>query len=202
MQRSERAEVPRPGLAPVALDHRVPIVARAVREPRLGLARGEGDGHERRPEVVGAEPLAGHVAAPTRRCLECADQYNPGFVSVDRDGYLDDPRYIESLPDDSPLKATENVFAFSLGAASLQLLQLLSMVVGPSGVHEFGGQTFHMTTGTIDLDVARCRPGCPYGALVGLGDRAGNPGTGARGVALVVRNGRPKPRHARASKAV
>jgi hypothetical protein len=142
-----------------------------------------------------------HVAAPSRRCLECADQYAPGFVSVDRDGYLDDPKYIESLPDDSPLKASENVFAFSLGAASLQLLQLLSMVVGPSGVYDFGGQAFHMTTGTIGRDTAQCRRSCPYSALVGLGDRAGSPGTGHHAAAAASRKGMPTRPRRRSRKA-
>ena len=70
MQRSELTEVPRPGLAPVALDHRVPIVTRAVRDPRLGLARGEGDGHERGPQVVGTEALACLGALEELRALD------------------------------------------------------------------------------------------------------------------------------------
>jgi hypothetical protein len=49
---------PRAGLAPVFIDHRVSIVARAVRDPGLGLTRRPGDRHEGRPQVVCAKALA------------------------------------------------------------------------------------------------------------------------------------------------
>jgi molybdopterin/thiamine biosynthesis adenylyltransferase len=111
-----------------------------------------------------------HVAAPGRPCLECLRQYDPGDVQTERDGWLDDPTYIQGLSDEHPARRNENVFAFSMAAASLEVLQLLSMVVMPAGVPD-GAQVYHFVTGTIDRNQESCRPECAYStAFLGLGD--------------------------------
>jgi hypothetical protein len=114
-----------------------------------------------------------HVAVPGRRCLECLEQFNPAYVTLERQGDLDDPTYIDSLPEDSGLRANENVFAFGMAAASLELMQLLQMVVAPGGVADIGSQHYNFKTGLIDLDTEGCKPGCPYSdQLVGQGEDA------------------------------
>lgn len=122
----------------------------------------------------GAEWRA-HAAAPGRRCLECIGQYDPGLVQADRDGLLADPTYLAQLPDDSPLKRNENVFAFSAAAAAAQVLAALRMIVAPAGVADVGAQTFHFATGTTDLDERECEPGCLYDQLTANGDLSGRP---------------------------
>jgi len=112
-----------------------------------------------------------HTISPGRACLECLGQFDPGLVSVERDGYLDDPKYIEGLPDDHILKRRENVFIFSLGCASLQLMQLLSLIVGPD-YSEPGAQTFRYTRSTLESDHSACSPSCYYLTQIGLGDHA------------------------------
>lgn len=114
-----------------------------------------------------------HVAAPGRRCLECLEQFNPAWVTLERQGDLDDPVYIDTLPVDHPLRRNENVFAFGMAAASLELMQLLQMVVAPGGVSDIGSQHYNIKTGTIDLDTRGCEPGCPYSELLlGQGEDA------------------------------
>lgn len=120
----------------------------------------------------GAEWRA-HVAAPGRRCLVCLGQLDPALVGVERDGLLDDPQYIRELPDSHPAHRRENVFAFSLAAASAELLQFVSMVAAPAGVADIGAQLFHLATGGVDRDERSCDPGCPYPGLVAAGDQAG-----------------------------
>jgi hypothetical protein len=113
-----------------------------------------------------------HVAAPSRACLACVGQYDPGQVTYERDGSLDDPRYIDQLPVDSPLRSRENVFGFSLGAASLALSQFVSLVVAPGGVSDVGTQRYRSKTGDLENEWNSCNPVCPYLNSLGLGDSA------------------------------
>ncbi len=101
-----------------------------------------------------------HVAAPGRRCLECLEQFDAAMVVADRDGLLADPGYLADLPADHVLNRNQNVFAFSAAAAAEQVLAALRMLVTPGGVADVGAQTFHFTTGTVDLDTSGCEPGC------------------------------------------
>ncbi len=122
--------------------------------------------------VRGAEWRA-HIAAPGRRCLECLRQYDPGLVQTERNGLLDDPDYISGLPTDHALRRNENVFAFSASCAAAMVMQMLSMVLTPSGISDVGAQLFHFTTGTVDHDRNGCEPTCPYTpGQVALGDHS------------------------------
>ena len=131
-----------------------------------------------------------HVAAPERRCLECLGQYDPGLVEAERRGDFDDPDYIRRLPDEHPIKRNENVFAFSLGCAALELGQLVSMIAAPGGISDFGAQNYHAKAGTLDLETRACELTCPFPHLVGLGDRSGFDPTAAHEVAASARSAR------------
>jgi molybdopterin/thiamine biosynthesis adenylyltransferase len=151
----------------IAYAHLIPVVDGGI---RVTTAAGR--------RLTGADWRA-HVAAPTRQCLECLGQYDPGLVASEREGLLDDPKYIEGLPDDHPIRANQNVFAFSQAAAALEVLQMLSMVIAPSGVGDAGAQHYHFVTGHLDTDSHACAPTCPFCTnLLALGDTASIPVTG------------------------
>lgn len=105
------------------------------------------------------------TAAPGRICLDCAGQFDPADVALERAGLLDDPEYIRGLPEDHNLRVRQNVFAFSASLASLETLQLLSMVVAPHGVVDPGIQTFHFVTGSLDQEWRDCANGCRYSGM-------------------------------------
>lgn len=115
-----------------------------------------------------------HTACPTRRCLECIGQYNSGDVSLERNGLFDDPSYIAGLPREHFVHASENVFAFSMAAASLEVLQLLTMIVAPQGVVSPGAQLYHFVPGVMDAaDFSPCTASCPYPELTARGEATG-----------------------------
>ena len=89
-------------------------------------------------------------------------------------GLLDDPDYIRGLPESHPVKHNENVIAFSANLASLEVLQLLMMVVSPHGIQDMGQQAYHFVPGISDppkFDI--CNESCLYPTLIARGDRTG-----------------------------
>ncbi|MEO8393347.1 MAG: ThiF family adenylyltransferase [Chloroflexota bacterium] len=114
-----------------------------------------------------------HTATPGRPCLECLGQYDPGLVSVERDGFFDDPTYIAGLSNEHTIKRNENVFAFSQSVASFEVLQFLSLIVAPSGLSNPGAQMYHFVTASLDKDELEvCKPNCLYPPLIAKGDYA------------------------------
>jgi len=142
----------------IAYAHLIPIVDGGLHVSRTKQAN-----------LRGADWKA-HVVGPSNRCMLCLEQYDPAFVEADRCGDLDDPRYLDSLPTDHPARANENVFAFSLAVASLEVLQCLMMVVTPAGIGPPGPQNYHMLTGLTDIGLTACRPDCVFSDLVAKGD--------------------------------
>jgi len=151
---------PRAALNLAAFAHLIPVVDGGI---TVNVAHGR---------LRGADWKA-HIAAPSRRCLECAGQYDPSLVQAEREGRFEDPTYIRGLPTDHPLRRNENVFAFSAATASLEVLQFLSMTLAPNGIADTGAQNQHFTTGRLDIDQRSCRQGCPYSEqLVARGEDA------------------------------
>jgi hypothetical protein len=149
---------PRATLNYVALAHLIPVV-----DAGIHIRRKAGGG-------LRVASWRAHVAAPGRRCLECLGQYNSGHVAVEKDGSLDDPSYIATLPGDHPLAARQNVFAFSQAAAAQAMEQYLRMVIAPGGLSDVGAQRHQFKLGTTDLDVRGCEGSCIYPEAVATGE--------------------------------
>ena len=152
---------PRSVLNFMAYAHLIPVVDGGIKAARTSKG-----------SLRGADWKA-HIVGPDRVCLECLGQYDPGLVQAEREGSFDDPRYIESLPTDHSARANENVFGFSLGVASLQVLQMLSMVIAPSSIPYVGEQNYHFVTGNMDVTFRNCKASCAYRSLTAFGERAG-----------------------------
>jgi molybdopterin/thiamine biosynthesis adenylyltransferase len=167
---------PRAVLNLIAYAHLIPVVDGGI---RVGVCR---NGDLRRAD------WKVHIASPGRRCLECLDQYNPADVSLEREGFFDDPSYISGLPDDHHVRRNENVFAFSLSAASFEILQMLTMTIAPCGIANVGEQMYHLVPGFLDPPSFRvCTETCLYPSFTGKGDRVGIKVTGRHPVAEAAR---------------
>lgn len=146
----------------VAYAHLIPVIDGGIQvevNKRRGLRRAD---------------WKAHIVSPERRCLECLGQYDPGLVSAEREGYFDDPKYIAGLPPDHPMRRNENVFAFSLSAASFQILQMLMMIVAPLRIANAGEQMYHFVPGLFDEPgFHKCKENCLYPTFVAKGDSTG-----------------------------
>ncbi len=132
------------------------------------------------------------IARPGGVCLACVGQYDPGLVQVERDGSLDSPRYLESLPEDSPLRVRQNVAIFSASAASAALEHFISFVMAPSGFGDTGPLEYALATHAVRRSAAECVYGCPYSGDTGVGDQRFDP-TGRHEAAERARASRAMP---------
>ena len=122
-----------------------------------------------------------HTATIGRPCLQCLGQYDPGFVQMEREGHLDDPTYIEGLAKDHPLKTRENVFAFSLACASLQVLQMLALALAPLDQPNPGAQLYHFVGSFMEEPAfGSCHTECHFPGVIAYGDACNIPVTGQR----------------------
>lgn len=150
---------PRQVLNMLAYAHRIPVIDGGV---HVSVTRSQ--------KLRNADWRA-HVALPGRPCLECLSQFDPADVRMEREGLLDDPRYIAGLPADHLIRRNENVFAFALNAAGQMLLQFLSLTVQPSGISNTGAHLYHFVPGTLDKDgLTNCKSTCLFKNHVDTGD--------------------------------
>lgn len=119
---------------------------------------------------AGAEWQA-QTVAPGQPCLECLEAFTGSDADTERSGMLEDPSYMQGLPDDHRLKRNENVYPFSVNLASIEVMQFIGLAAGLPQVDSFGPQRFHFVAGIMESDPTRtCRPGCDIDDLVARGD--------------------------------
>ncbi len=149
---------PRQILNHVAYAHLIPVVDG-------GIAVRFRDGKFR-----GAEWQA-QTVAPGLPCLECLEVFQSGDVDTERNGLLDDPGYMQGLPDDHRLKQNENVYPFSMNLASMEVMQLLALAAGLPQFDAGRVQRFHLVAGIMEsYEGQHCKHGCDIESLVATGD--------------------------------
>ena len=141
-------------------------------------------------KIIGADWKA-HTIGYRRACLECVGQYKTENAALEMDGKLDDPDYIKGLEKTAFLEAHENVFAFSSHLASMEVLQMLTLFIAPSGIDDIGQQMHHFVTGTQEADRSKkCHENCFFQSIIGRGDFSGVTPYGRHDVALAARSSR------------
>jgi len=111
-----------------------------------------------------------YTSGPLRRCMKCMEQYYPEDVSLEQSGLLEDPKYISNLPPEHFANRGENVYAFSLSLASMQIQQFLSLILTPKGVY-YGPKEMDFITGNIDFKFDYlCDEGCEFTQMDEMGN--------------------------------
>lgn len=151
---------PRQVLNFIAYSHLVPVIDGGI------LVRT----NSRTGRLVGADWKAQTVGYK-RTCLECLGQYKTENASLERSGKLDDPSYIANLETKDIIDAHENVFCFSSHLASMEVFQLISLFISPSGINDVGQQMYHLVTGSLDhYPNEGCDDNCFFTSIAGRGD--------------------------------
>ena len=154
---------PRQVLNFIAYAHLIPVIDGGI------LVRT----NKRNSRIVGADWKAQTVGYK-RCCLECLGQYKTENAALEKSGMLDDPSYIKGLAESALINAHENVFVFSSYLASMEVLQMLSLVIAPSGFSDVGQQMHHFVLGNMDVDKTKvCDKNCFFQTVIGKGDFVG-----------------------------
>jgi len=145
----------------VAYAHLIPVIDGGIRaeakKSQIGMLRAD---------------WRSHTVGPSRICLECLGQYKSEDVATERDGYLDDPRYIAGLPDSHFIKHNENVFAFGLSLAALEVQHFLALSLRLPGELIRKPQIYHFVNDTTEYDERTCNSNCLFPSWIALGDHA------------------------------
>ncbi|MYG99358.1 MAG: ThiF family adenylyltransferase [Acidimicrobiaceae bacterium] len=142
----------------VAIAHLVPVIDGGIAVQLDALQDGIFSAHWRTQLVT-----------PYHRCMRCSEQYSTGMVMTELDGSLDDPSYLNTLPEDGA-SAGANVFPFSQSLASMEVNLMLRYLLAPSWWKGIHGQTHQLVTGETYIDAERCEPSCAFSNRVAKGD--------------------------------
>lgn len=91
-----------------------------------------------------------HTVGAGRPCLTCVGAFDFTQAELDAKGLLDDPTYIDNLPNAEEFKASENVYTFSSAVASLEVMQLVALA---TGLQNFGVQRFDFYEGRTEANL-------------------------------------------------
>lgn len=142
----------------IAYNHLIPIIDGGI---RVRMPNGIFDGVDWQLQTVG----------PGKPCLRCLNIYDPADVSLEVEGKLDDPSYLDTLPSDHPYKMNENIFTFSMNLASLEIFHLIDLVTNIGNIENFGKQRFRYQQGIIShYHDDQCKARCDYAANIAMGD--------------------------------
>lgn len=142
-----------------AYAHLIPVIDGGI---AVRFKKGEFSGVDWQLQTVG----------PERPCLECLKAFTSADASTDEAGKLDDPSYLQGLPNDHAIKRNENIFPFAANLASLEVFHLIALITGAAGQTDFGVQRFRWIPGLLDYNLKRkCEPYCDMNSLVASGDR-------------------------------
>ena len=110
-----------------------------------------------------------HVVKPGRPCLSCNRQLDLGTVTLERQGLLDDPAYIQGVGEGGAA-ISPNVAPLSVNVASSILSQYVSFSVAPAGLGDPGPLQYAFSTHHLEHRTDATSPHCAIETAEGVGD--------------------------------
>jgi hypothetical protein len=101
-----------------------------------------------------------HTLVPGRHCMLCLGQLDVGEASLDRQGLLDDPKYIAGAGRTTP--ARQNVAALSASVSAALLAQFVSLTAHPGGRGVSAPLRYMLAHHELEHSPATTGTYCPY----------------------------------------
>lgn len=101
-----------------------------------------------------------HTLVPGRPCMLCLGQLDVGEASLDRQGLLDDPKYIAGTGRTAP--ARQNVAALSASVSAAMLAQFVSLTAHPGGRGVPAPLRYMLAHHELEHSPATTGAYCPY----------------------------------------
>ena len=111
-----------------------------------------------------------HVIRPMRPCMSCNGQLDLGHVTPDKQGLLEDPKYIIGAGR-SDVPTNQNVAPLSVSVAASLLAQYVSLSVAPAGLGDPGPLRYALSSHFLERVDDVQRPHCPVESGEGAGDQ-------------------------------
>lgn len=112
-----------------------------------------------------------HLVTPYHQCLRCNKQYTTSEVSLELDGSLDDPSYINNLPKEQRNR-NQNVFPFSLAVASDEVNMMIRYIIAKDWWPEVQQQDYQFLTSSVTINNNKCSVNCVFQKeRVAMGDK-------------------------------
>lgn len=101
-----------------------------------------------------------HVIRPGRPCMACNGQLDPSSVALDREGLLDDAKYITAADIERP--TGQNVAALSVSVVASLLAQFVSFVAAPGDQGDPGPLQYVLATHSLEVLDRPSRDHCVF----------------------------------------
>lgn len=110
-----------------------------------------------------------HVIRPGRSCMSCNRQLDLGSVALEQHGLLDDPEYINGMPQ-ARKPANPNVAPLSVNVVASLFAQYVSFSIAPCGFGDPGPTQYVLSTHHHERRGDTTSPHCPIEAAEVVGD--------------------------------
>ena len=110
-----------------------------------------------------------HIVTYGHKCLLCRKQYTTSEVSMELDGSLENPSYIEHLHSQRGF-GNENIFPFSQNVSSIEVLMMMRFLLSQDWWPKLNRQEYNFSLGKLDKEQSVCNKECHFLNIVGKGN--------------------------------